>query len=65
MLKSKDQLPGEVFEHLVVKSVSDLPDNFQEIQELAYLKSERRNFEPGHELDDWFEAEKELGSKYN
>jgi len=30
------------------------------IQKLAYLKAEKRNFEPGHELQDWLEAEKEV-----
>lgn len=27
---------------------------------LAYLKSESRGFTPGHELDDWLEAEQEV-----
>jgi len=27
---------------------------------LAYRYAERRNFEPGHELDDWLEAENEV-----
>jgi hypothetical protein len=26
----------------------------------AYLKAEARGFNPGHELDDWLEAEREL-----
>ena len=30
------------------------------ITELAYLKAESRGFEPGHELEDWLEAEQEL-----
>ena len=30
------------------------------IAELAYLKAESRGFEPGHELQDWLEAEQEL-----
>jgi ribosomal protein L16 Arg81 hydroxylase len=30
------------------------------IAELAYLKAESRSFEPGHELEDWLEAEQEL-----
>ena len=30
------------------------------IAELAYLKAESRGFEPGHELEDWLEAEQEL-----
>lgn len=31
------------------------------IAEVAYLKAERRGFAPGRELDDWLEAERELG----
>jgi len=30
------------------------------IAELAYLKAESRGFKPGHELEDWLEAEQEL-----
>ena len=26
----------------------------------AYYRAERRNFEPGHELDDWLDAEAEV-----
>ncbi|QFY41809.1 DUF2934 domain-containing protein [Candidatus Methylospira mobilis] len=37
-----------------------LPDQNAKISELAYYKAEKRGFEPGHELDDWFEAEQEL-----
>lgn len=29
---------------------------------LAYLKAEARGFTPGHELDDWLEAEREVNS---
>lgn len=32
------------------------------VAEAAYFKSEQRNFEPGHELDDWLEAEREIGA---
>ena len=37
-----------------------LPDRDARIAELAYLKAENRGFEPGHELDDWLEAEQEF-----
>ena len=37
-----------------------LPDGDARIAELAYYKAERRGFEPGHELDDWLEAEREF-----
>jgi len=30
------------------------------IERLAYLIAESRGFEPGHELDDWLEAEKRV-----
>ena len=33
---------------------------WQQIALLAYLKAESRGFSPGHELDDWLEAETEL-----
>jgi len=36
-----------------------LPDPEARIAELAYYKAESRGFEPGHELEDWFEAEQE------
>jgi len=29
----------------------------------AYFRAERRNFEPGHELDDWLDAEAEIMSR--
>ena len=37
-----------------------LPDRDARIAELAYLKAESRRFEPGHELEDWLEAEQEF-----
>ena len=38
----------------------NLPDRDVRIAELAYYKAESRGFEPGHEMDDWLEAEQEL-----
>jgi hypothetical protein len=32
----------------------------QLIEEAAYYKAKERGFQPGHELDDWFEAEAEV-----
>jgi hypothetical protein len=37
-----------------------LPDRDAKIAELAYFKAESRGFEPGYELDDWLEAEREF-----
>jgi hypothetical protein len=30
------------------------------ISDAAYLRAQARNFEPGHELDDWYAAEAEI-----
>ena len=35
-------------------------DRDARIAELAYLKAESRGFDPGHELEDWLEAEREF-----
>lgn len=37
-----------------------LPDRDAKVAELAYYKAESREFEPGHELDDWLEAERDF-----
>lgn len=42
------------------RSTTHLPDHDAKIAELAYYKAENRGFEPGHELDDWCEAEREI-----
>jgi hypothetical protein len=38
----------------------DFPDCYTKIAEIAFYKAEIRDFEPGHELDDWIEAEREF-----
>jgi len=43
-----------------------LPINLEdEIRRLAYLLSERRGFEPGHETEDWVSAEREIRQRYH
>ena len=37
------------------------PDREARIAELAYLKAESRGFEAGQELEDWLEAEANMG----
>ncbi|MGR9035443.1 MAG: DUF2934 domain-containing protein [Gammaproteobacteria bacterium] len=40
------------------------PDKFREmVAERAYLKAEKRNFEPGHDMEDWLEAEQEVSNQ--
>jgi hypothetical protein len=42
-----------------------VPINLEdEIRRLAYLMSERRGFEPGHETEDWLAAEHEVRERY-
>jgi hypothetical protein len=35
-----------------------------EIRQLAYQLSERRGFQPGHETEDWLNAEREVRQRY-
>ncbi len=35
-------------------------DRDTKVAELAYFKAESRGFEPGHDLEDWLEAEREF-----
>lgn len=37
-----------------------LPDYNARISDLAYYRAQNRGFEPGHEMEDWFEAELEF-----
>jgi Protein of unknown function (DUF2934) len=48
-----------------VAGATKAADYSAQIAEAAYYKAERRGFEPGHEMTDWLEAERELdtGSK--
>ncbi|HEX5049790.1 MAG TPA: DUF2934 domain-containing protein [Gammaproteobacteria bacterium] len=38
------------------------PDMRAVIAERAYYLAERRGFEPGHEVDDWLAAEREIAA---
>lgn len=53
----------------IVKSESRanlLPINLEEeVRRLAYLFSERRGFEAGHETEDWLKAEREVRQRYH
>lgn len=41
------------------KTIAD-PDRHDKIAEIAYYKAEKRGFELGYELEDWFETEREF-----
>ncbi|WP_020564379.1 DUF2934 domain-containing protein [Methylosarcina fibrata] len=40
--------------------IPDLDTFYEMVKERAFFKAEKRGFEPGHEMDDWLEAEKEI-----
>lgn len=48
-------------EGLATALPAEADERLRRIQEAAYYKSERRAFVPGHELDDWLAAEREIG----
>jgi len=54
---------------IIVKSETRpnvVPINLEdEVRRLAYLLSERRGFEPGHEAEDWLTAEREIRQRYH
>jgi maltodextrin utilization protein YvdJ len=35
-------------------------DRYERIAEAAYLRAQQRGFEPGHEVEDWLAAEREI-----
>jgi hypothetical protein len=35
-------------------------ERLKKIAEAAYRRAQQRNFAPGHDLEDWFEAEQEV-----
>ena len=57
IVSSKPKIEGRA--NLVPINVED------EIRQLAYLMSERRGFEPGHEAEDWLLAEREVRERYH
>jgi hypothetical protein len=45
---------------VVPRGVSHSPELAERIARRAYEIAQRRGFSPGHELDDWLEAEREV-----
>ena len=65
--KTETKKPARKPEIVKTEPRSNLvPINLEdEIRSLAYLLSERRGFEPGHEAEDWLAAENELRHRYH
>ena len=59
MLKTAAKIK-EIIPVLTESDAASFPDRDAGIAEIAYLKAEKRGFAPGHEMDDWLEAEQEF-----
>jgi hypothetical protein len=63
--KAKDsRIPNpdhaEIVRMAAVEANSRAAERCQMIATAAYFRAQSRGFEPGHELEDWFEAETEI-----
>jgi hypothetical protein len=58
MVKSTEK--SKTLDIAIENKVVSHPDRAARIAELTYYKAEQRGFEPGHELEDWLEAEQEV-----
>jgi hypothetical protein len=52
------QITGNTLQQRELPSISE--NREARIAEAAYWRAERRHFEPGHELEDWLDAEREI-----
>lgn len=51
----------KITEEYACSEDSCCPDDLAiNVSECAYYKAEKRGFAPGHEIEDWYEAEKEI-----
>lgn len=48
-----------------VRAQTSGEDTRRQIAEAAYFRAKERGFEPGHELEDWIEAESEVMGRIN
>jgi hypothetical protein len=53
------EVPDLEMESVVTRdgTYAEAEDRLEMIAEAAYYRAERRGFEPGHEIEDWLEAE--------
>jgi len=50
------------FKNIVMTAATQTEPLRQEIEQYAYFLYKQRGCQPGHELDDWLEAEKQLSN---
>lgn len=46
---------------LIIATGDGCVSHYEAVSEAAYYLAQARGFEPGHELDDWLLAERQLG----
>lgn len=51
---------AEIVRMAVVEAASRAEDRREMISTAAYFRAEKRGFEPGHELEDWYAAENDI-----
>lgn len=59
-MKSRLERVVETKKRSSLRMKQDQDDRWQQIALAAYFKAEARGFIPGHELDDWLDAEREV-----
>jgi len=57
---SSNPIPVIGIEGVTESFTEPAPDSYLRTAECAYYKAQARGFEPGHEVEDWLEAEAEL-----
>lgn len=60
--QSKTTAKGKVTKRRLTSAKSN-QERYERIAEAAYYRAEQRDFAPGHEVEDWLAAEKEIDSK--
>jgi len=58
--KEVKKKPETEIQEAINEQVEDVNNYMLMIAEAAYYKAEKQGFEPGHELENWIEAEKEI-----
>lgn len=59
---TKDEsAPSRQSKEFQTRSADEAESRRQRIADAAYYRAMNRGFEPGYELDDWLEAERQLG----
>lgn len=58
--KARTKGESEIVRMAAAEAASRAAERREMIETAAYFRAQRRGFEPGHELEDWFAAETEI-----